>query len=130
MLSSVPCGEASHGAASKSGTIVNVGNSFRPRREIESVEAIEICRAAIWLAFPRASASEVARDAAGPLQSTPHTIYRILKPGETTRFDGGIALRALAFAVASPNLAKDGGKLLPLFNRLSAAVHAAQEGRE
>lgn len=125
MASSVPCGEASHGSPCTSAKIVNVGNAFRPRREIEAVEAVAICREAIRLAFPGPSVEAIAQAASGPLQASPATIRRILD-GTTTRFDGGVGFRALAFA--APRLRE--GKLLALFNRFAGAVHAAQEGRE
>lgn len=125
MLSSVPYGEASHDAACNSARLYRVGNAFRPRREIEGTEAIAICREAIRLAFPGPSVEAIAQAASGPLQASPATIRRILD-GTTTRFDGGVGFRAIAFA--APRLRE--GRLLALFNRLSAAVHAAREGGE
>ena len=134
MLSSVPCGEASHKSPdsfvrndSRGGKVIDARHRFNPRREISAAEAMEICRDIIRIAFPGPSIEAIADLAQLRIGADPRAIRRILD-GTTKRADWRIGLQALAWAAVSPRLSES--KFLPLFNRLSAAVHAAQEGRE
>lgn len=117
-MSGSSCSRPKHGpeAADRSDT-------FFPARIIRGTDFRELTRDAIWAAFPSPSATETARLSAGPLLSTPRTIYRVLTE-ETHHIDAGIALRALVFGGA-----KLGRKYDPLRRALAVAL-SIQEVRQ
>jgi hypothetical protein len=98
IASSCHAGRNSAGASGKSANnVVRAGKSaFRPEREIENVEAIELIRSCIQARFSASSIDAMAKKAAPLLQTSPDTIRRIMQR-HTTRFDGNVGLRAIAW---------------------------------
>ena len=70
--------------------------AFRPAREIEAIEAIEIVRECIRAAFGPGSIEQIAKDAAKPLRTSRASIRRIMD-GNTVRFDGRVGFKAVAY---------------------------------
>lgn len=95
--------------------------NFRPAQEIEAIDAIEIVRACIHAAFGPASIEQIAKDAAKPLRTSAASIRRIMD-GTTTRFDGRVGFRALAFGVGH----LPPGAVAELMGRYAAAVIASE----